>query len=75
MPVRIEDAELRAFKPGDDDPFAVVGTDALGPINITETAQDAQDTATTYRHADVCLLCPSNVKLLAGSIRKTIPTA
>ena len=38
--------EHSSIKPGDDDPFAVVGTDALGPINITETAQDAQDTGT-----------------------------
>ena len=46
MPVRIDDAELRAFKPGDDDPFAVVGSGELGSVSITETAQDAQDTGT-----------------------------
>ena len=43
MPVRVEDAELRAFKPGDEDAFLVVGSETLGPVAITETAQDAQD--------------------------------
>ena len=46
MPIRLLDAELRAYRPGDSDAFVTVGRDNLGETTIDETAQEAMDTGT-----------------------------